>query len=344
MSTRNGSRPVVVVTGASAGVGRATVRLLAQRGADLVLLARGPDGLSATREEVLRLGRDALAIPTDVADARAVRAAAEEAVSYFGHLDAWINNAMVTVMAPVWDLDPDEVRRVTEVTYLGVVNGTLAALHHMRPRDHGTILQVGSALAHRGIPLQAPYCAAKHAIQGFSEALRAELMHEESQVRVTMVHLPALNTPQFTWSRTKLDRRPQPVPPIFQPEVAAQAIAWALEHPDRRRLLVGWPTVKTVWGNVLAPGLADRILARSGFSSQLTAQPLDPHRPDNLYVPVPGDHGAHGPFDARARRTSLQLWLTTHRRALTVAALGLAAGLGLAGWGLNRTRGRACAG
>lgn len=331
MSAHNGDRPVIVVTGASAGVGRATVRELARKGANLVLVARGPDGLQAARREVERLGSTALVMPADVADPQAVDAAAEAAVERFGRIDGWVNNAMVTVMAPVHALDPAEVRRVTEVTYLGVVHGTLAALRYMRRRGKGTIVQVGSALAHRGIPLQAAYCAAKHAVQGFTESLRAELLHDGSQIKVTIVHLPALNTPQFTWSRTKLDRRPQPVPPIFQPEVAARAICWSLEHPERRRLLVGWPTVETVWGNALAPGMVDDKLARDGVSAQLTDQPLSPGRRENLWEPVPGDHGAHGPFDARASASSPQLWLTTHR-SLGILAVGALAGLALGRW------------
>lgn len=333
---RRGERPAVVVTGASAGVGRATVRLLARRGADLTLLARGPDGLEATAAEVEAAGARALPIACDVADAEAVFATAQAAVDRFGRIDAWINDAMVTVMAYAWELTPEELRRVTEVTYLGTVHGTLAALRHMRPRDRGTIVQVGSALAYRGIPLQAAYCAAKHAIQGFTESLRTDLLHVGSRIRVSLVHLPAVNTPQFTWCRTRLPNQPQPVPPIFQPELAARAILWALDHP-RRELLVGWPTVRAVWGDRLAPGLVDRYLARWTVDDQQTREPVRPERRDNLFAPVPGDHGARGPFSERSRDRSLQLWAATHRRALGLAAAG-AAGVALGAWSAGGRR------
>ena len=239
-----------------------------------------------------------------------MEAAATEIEEALGPIDVWVNNAMATVFAPVGDTTPDEFRRATEVTYLGSVWGTMTALRRMRPRDSGVIVQVGSALAYRGIPLQAAYCGSKHALQGFLESLRAELLHDRSHVRVTMVQLPAVNTPQFTWSRAKMPRKPQPVPPIFQPEVAAEAIAWAIEHPQRQ-LMVGWPTVKAIVGNAIAPGLADRYLARTGFGAQQTSEAIDPDRPDNLFEPVPGTQGAHGPFDTRARRFSIQLWLRT---------------------------------
>jgi short-subunit dehydrogenase len=223
----------------------------------------------------------------------------------------WVNNAMATVFAPVTDTTPEEFRRATEVTYLGSVWGTTAALRRMLPRDRGVIVQVGSALAYRGIPLQAAYCGSKHALQGFLESLRTELMHEGSNVRVTMVQLPALNTPQFTWSRAKMPHAPQPVPPIFQPEVAADAIVWAAAHP-RRELMVGWPTVKAIVGNAVAPGIADRYLAKTGYDSQQTDEPVDPGRADNLFEPVSGTQGAHGPFDDQARGRSLELWARTH--------------------------------
>jgi NAD(P)-dependent dehydrogenase (short-subunit alcohol dehydrogenase family) len=321
----------VVITGASAGVGRATVRAFARDGARIGLLARGADGLEGAREEVVAAGGEALVLPTDVADAAAVEAAAEAVERTFGPIDVWINNAMVSVFSPVKETTPEEFKRVTEVTYLGVVYGTLAALGRMLPRDRGHIVQVGSALAYRGIPLQAAYCGAKHAIQGFMDSLRAELLHDGSRVRVTMVQLPALNTPQFGWVRSRLPRKPQPVPPIFQPEVAARAIHWAARHP-RRELFVGWPTVVAIVGNKIAPGLGDWYLARTGFASQQTDEPADPHRPDNLWQPLAGDHGAHGRFDARAAGGSAQLWATTHRA--WVAAL--AAGLGLAVASLSR--------
>jgi short-subunit dehydrogenase len=300
----------VVITGASAGVGRATARRLAREGGSIGLIARGAERLDAAKAEVERLGSRAHVVSADVADAGAVEAAAAEIEEALGPIDVWVNNAMATVFAPVRDTTPDEFRRATEVTYLGSVWGTMAALTRMRERNHGVIVQVGSALAYRGIPLQAAYCASKHALQGFLESVRSELLHEGSEIRVTMVQLPALNTPQFTWSRAKLPRQPQPVPPIFQPEVAAEAIVWAIDHPQRQ-LMVGWPTVKAILGNAVAPGYADRYLGRKGYDAQQTDEPIDPNRPDNLFEPVPGSQAAHGPFDKRARRFSLQLWLRT---------------------------------
>lgn len=299
---------VVVITGGSAGVGRATARRLAQEGAAVGLIARGEERLEAAKADVEEFGGRAHIVSADVADADAVEAAATEIEETLGPIDVWVNNAMATVFAPVRDTTPEEFRRTTEVTYLGSVWGTMAALRRMRPRNSGVIVQVGSALAYRGIPLQAAYCGSKHALQGFLESLRSELLHEGSQVRVTMVQLPAVNTPQFTWSRAKLPRQPQPVPPIFQPEVAANAIAWAIRHPQRQ-LMVGWPTVKAIFGNAVAPGFVDRYLARNGYDSQQTDQPVGPDRPDNLFEPVPGRQAAHGPFDQSARRFSLQLWV-----------------------------------
>jgi NAD(P)-dependent dehydrogenase (short-subunit alcohol dehydrogenase family) len=317
---------VVVVTGASAGVGRATVRAFARRGASLGLLARGRAGLDGTAREVEELGGRALALQADVADHDQVEAAAERVEAELGPIDVWINNAMATVLAPLSAIGAEEFRRATEVTYLGSVWGTMAALRRMRPRDRGTIVQVGSALAYRGIPLQAPYCGAKHALQGFLESLRTELLHEGSHVRVTMVQLPALNTPQFTWARTRMPREPQPVPPIYQPEVAARAIVWAADHP-RRELMVAWPTVKTIVGNAVVPGLADRYLSRSGYEAQQRSEAHDPARPDNLFEPVEGDRGAHGPFDTESRDGSIQAGLSRHRRLLGVGALASAAAL-----------------
>ena len=317
---------VVVVTGGSAGVGRATVRAFAEHGDDVAVLARGQDGLDGAAKDVEAAGRRALPISVDVADADAVEAAAEEVERSLGRIDVWVNCAMTSVFAPFKEAEPDEVRRVTEVDYLGFVYGTKAALRRMLPRDHGTIVQVGSALAYRGIPLQTAYCGAKHAVKGFTEALRCELLHDKSSVRLTMVQMPALNTPQFDWVLSRLPRKPMPVPPIYQPEVAARAIVWASEH-DRGEVYVGASTTATILGNKLMPWLLDRYLARSGYDSQQTQEPADPNRPANLWEPVAGDHGAHGDFDSKAKRGSAQWWLTTHRGRLAAAALGLAAGL-----------------
>jgi short-subunit dehydrogenase len=314
---------VVAVTGASAGVGRATARAFARDGADIGLIARGRDRLEATRREIEAAGRRAVVAEADVADPEQVEAAAQRIEEELGPIDVWVNNAMATVFAPVSDTTPEEFRRATEVTYLGSVWGTMAALRRMRPRDRGVIVQVGSALAYRGIPLQGAYCGAKHALQGFLESLRAELLHEGSNVHVTMVQLPALNTPQFTWSRAKLPHSPQPVPPIFQPEVAADAIVWASRHP-RRELMVGWPTVKAIVGNALVPSIADRYLAHNAYAAQQTDEPVDPARRDNLFEPVPGDQGAHGPFDENARPQSVQFRLSKHRIPLLVGLAALA--------------------
>jgi short-subunit dehydrogenase len=310
---------VVVVTGASAGVGRATVRAFARRGASVGLLARGIEGLEAAAKDVEGLGGQALALSVDVADARAVAKGAAQVEETLGPIDVWVNNAMTSVFSPIVEMTPEEIRRVTEVTYLGVVHGTLAALRHMRPRDAGVIVQVGSALAFRGIPLQAAYCGAKHAITGFTDSLRTELLHDGSGVRVTEVHLPALNTPQFRWVRSRLPRRAQPVPPIYQPEIAAEAIVWAVGH-RRRHLHVGLPTVATIWASRFVPSLVDRYLGRTGFEAQQTEEPEEPGRPDNLEQPAEGDRGAHGAFDERARSRSTHLWVTTHRGPVLIAA------------------------
>lgn len=326
---KNRRAEVVVVTGASAGIGRATVREFAKRGAHIGLLARGRDGLEGARRDVEGLGGRALALPTDVADAGAVEAAAAAVEAEFGPIDIWINNAMASVFSPVKEMTADDFRRVTEVTYLGYVYGTLAALKRMLPRDRGVIVQVGSALAYRGIPLQAAYCGAKHAIQGFMDSLRTELIHDGSRVRVTAVQLPAHNTPQFRWVKSRLPNEAQPVPPIFQPEVAAEAIVFAADH-DRREVWVGWPTVKAIAGNRIAPWYADHYLAEHGYDSQQTNEPKDPDRSNNLWEPVPGDHGAHGVFGNRARPHSSQWWLTKHRRLLGTGAAVAAAGIGLA--------------
>jgi NAD(P)-dependent dehydrogenase (short-subunit alcohol dehydrogenase family) len=311
---------IAVVTGASAGVGRATARRLAEQGYDVALIARGPQGLEGARLEVERLGRRAIAIPTDVADPAQVEDAAERAESTLGAIDVWVNNAMTTVFAPFDEIEPEEFRRVTEVTYLGLVWGTRAALRRMLPRDRGSIVFVGSALAYRGIPLQSAYCGSKHAVKGFFESVRTELLHDKSSVKLSIVELPALNTPQFEYSRTRMPKQPQPVPPIYQPEVAADAIAWAARTGERE-LFVGAPTWKTIWGERVAPGLADRYLARNGFEGQQGDEPVNSDRPDNLFAPVEGDHGAHGRFDEESRRRSPLLWLGKHRRAIGVAAL-----------------------
>ncbi|HKV47367.1 MAG TPA: SDR family oxidoreductase, partial [Candidatus Acidoferrales bacterium] len=253
----------VVVTGASAGLGRAIAKEFGKRGAQVALLARGKQGLDAAAEEITTAGGKALPIPTDVSDAAAVEAAAEKAEQQFGPVDVWVNNAMVSVFSPVKEMKPEEYKRATDVTYLGVVYGTLSALRRMLPRDRGTIVQVGSALAYRSIPLQSAYCGAKHAIVGFTDSLRCELIHDRSRIRVTMVHMPAMNTPQFSWVKSRLTHKPQPVPPIYEPEVGARAVYWAAHH-DRREIYVGAPTVGAIVGNKIAPGALDRYLGRTG--------------------------------------------------------------------------------
>ncbi|MGE5269236.1 MAG: SDR family oxidoreductase [Thiohalocapsa sp.] len=313
----------VVITGAAAGLGRATARAFAASGARIGLLARGVDDLNAAAGEVERAGGKALVLPTDVADPDAVEAAADQVERQLGPIDIWVNCAMATIFAPFADLTPDEYRRATEVTYLGYVHGTMAALRRMRPRNRGTIVQVGSALSYRAIPLQSVYCGAKFAIRGFTDSLRCELLHDKSSVHVTMVQMPALNTPQFDWARNKMGRRPQPVPPIFQPEVGAEAIVFAA-HARRREVYVGGPSVKVILANKLIPGLLDRYLARKGYSAQLTDEPSAAQRPDNLFSGLPGDHGAHGRFDARARSYSIELWLSRQRAVIGAALGGLA--------------------
>jgi NAD(P)-dependent dehydrogenase (short-subunit alcohol dehydrogenase family) len=314
---------VVVITGASAGVGRATVRKFARHNARIGLLARGLDGLEAARREVEKLGGEALVIPTDVANAEQVEAAAEKVETELGKIDVWVNNAMTSVFSPIKQMTAAEFRRVTEVTYLGYVYGTFAALKRMQPRDRGVIVQVGSALAYRGIPLQAAYCAAKHAVQGFCDSLWCELLHDKSNVKVTMVQMPALNTPQFGWVKSRLPRKAQPVPPIFQPEVAAEAIYFAAHNP-RREFYIGLPTVKAIVADKIAPGLLDRYLARTGYDSQQYDGAEDPNRPDNLWHPIAGDHGAHGAFDTRASSWSPQLWTSEHRDWITTGLIALA--------------------
>jgi short-subunit dehydrogenase len=325
------SPEIVVITGASAGVGRAVTRAFARRGAWLGLLARGRDGLEAARAEVEDLGGRALALPTDVAHPAGVDRAAQEVEDKLGPIDVWVNNAMTTMFAPLSWITPEEFKRATEVTYLGTVYGTMAALRRMVPRDRGCIVQVGSALSYRSIPLQSAYCGSKHAIRGFTNSLRSELLHAASKVHLTMVQLPALNTPQFTWCKTLLPRHPQPVPPIFQPEVAAEAIVWAAHH-KRREIYVGGPTVKAILANKVAPKVLDSYLAHTAYEAQQTSDPVNPERPSNLFEPVPGDHGAHGEFDDRARDYSAQLWVTTHRSwvlglGAAMAALAVAVAL-----------------
>ena len=321
---------VAVVTGASAGVGRAVAEELARRGDAVALLARGEAGLEGAAGSVRRLGGTALPIRCDVSDAAAVEAAAARTEDELGEIDLWVNVASQSTFAWFWDIEPAEFAHVTAVTYLGYVNGTRSALARMRKRDRGTVVQVGSALAYRGIPLQSAYCGGKHAIQGFHDSLRAELFADGSKVRVTMVQMPALNTPQFEWVRSKLPRKAQPVPPIYQPEVAARAVAWAADHPQRREYWVGMSTVGTLLANAVAPGVLDRYLGRTGVQSQQAREPEVPHRRDYLFDPVDdtADHGAHGRFDATAKASSPQAALSRHHGALAAAGgAALTAGL-----------------
>ena len=311
---------VVVVTGGSAGVGRAVAVELGHHGASVALLARSPEGLESARREVEQAGGRVLAIPTDVADADAVENAAEHVERELGPIDVWINNATATVFAPVDRISPEEYERVTKVAYLGSVHGTLAALRRMKPRDRGHIIQVGSALAYRAIPLQSAYCAAKHAIRGFTNSLRCELLHERSKVLLTMVQLPALNTPQFTWSRAKMPNEPQPVPPIFQPEVAARMIVSVIEK-RRRELWVAAPTFLAIVGSKLAPAWLDHYLAKTAYAAQMTDKALNPERPDNLFEPVVRGHRTHGPFDDGAKPKSALEWLVLHRALVFVVFL-----------------------
>ena len=323
------SREVVVVTGASAGVGRATAETFGRHGAKVALLARGSQGLEAAAKEVEAAGGLALAIPTDVAAADEVEEAARRVEEAFGPIDVWVNDAMVTVFAPFEEITPEEFVRATSVTYLGAVFGTMAALKRMLPRDRGTIVQVGSALSYRAIPLQAAYCGSKFAMRGFTDSVRTELEHDKSKVWITMVQLPAVNTPQFDWCRTKLPNHPMPVPPIYQPEVPAEAICWAAHH-RRREVWVGASTVGTILGNKLLPSALDRYLAMTGYRSQQQAEPVRPGRPDNLFQPVDGDFGSHGSFDRQAHPRSLQVWLTERRPWATAAGVAVAAAGALA--------------
>lgn len=322
-------REVVVVTGASGGVGRAAARRFAADGARVGLIARGRRGLEGAADDVRAAGGEPLVLPVDVADPDQVQAAAASVEDAFGPIDIWVNDAMVTVYAEFLDIQPDEFKRATEVTYLGMVWGTRAALQRMVPRDRGTIVQVCSAMSYRGIPLQAPYCGAKHACKGFTESILTELLHHKSHVRVSMIQLPGLNTTQFTWGRTKLPKQTRPVPPIYQPEVAADAIHHAAHH-KRRQIYVGIPTVMNIIGERVAPWLLDHYLARYAYGSQMTDHDLDPGGHDNLFEPVDEDRGAHGPFDDQAHQVSPQYELAK-RRAVVFAGLGAAAlGVGAA--------------
>ena len=329
----------VVITGASAGIGRAAARLFGARGDRVGLIARGTDGLEGTVRDVQAAGGTALALPADVADYEQVDAAAEQTEKEFGPIDVWVNVAFTSVFAPFQEISPEEFRRVTEVTYLGFVHGTMAALARMRPRESGAIVQVGSALGERSIPLQSAYCGAKHAINGFTSSLRCELLHEKSGVHVTLVQMPAVNTPQFSWVRSRLPRHAQPVPPIYQPEVAARGVVYAADHPNRREYLVGSSTVATVAANRVVPALLDRYLARTGYDSQQTSQPAPGDQQGNLDQPLDGpggqDHGAHGEFDARSRSSSAELAMAQHPALTAVATATAATGIAL---GLRRLR------
>jgi NAD(P)-dependent dehydrogenase (short-subunit alcohol dehydrogenase family) len=330
---------VSVVTGASGGIGRATARALAARGDAVALLARGEDGLAAAAEDVRRAGGTPLPLEVDVADFAAVDEAAAQVEKDLGPIDLWVNDAFSSVFARFVDIDMAEFRRTTEVSYLGYVHGTKAALNRMLPRDRGVIVQVGSALAYRGIPLQSAYCGAKHAIQGFNESLRVELLHDKRNVHVTMVQMPAVNTPQFGWVLSRLPRKAQPVPPIYQPEVAAKAVLYAADHPKRREYWVGGSTAATLAANALAPGILDRYLARTGFDSQQTDEKRDPDEPTNLWEPADGRHepdaGAHGDFDDKSKDRSFQLWASQHHGLVAAAGGALVAGLG---WAIAKRR------
>jgi NADP-dependent 3-hydroxy acid dehydrogenase YdfG len=314
---------VIVVTGASSGVGRAIARAAGAEGAKVALIARGIDGLEAAAREIDEAGGESLMLPLDLADARAVERAADHVVAEWGRIDVWVNDAMVSVFAPITETQPDEYRRVMEVNYLGTVHGTLAALRHMLARNSGIIVQIGSALAYRSIPLQSAYCASKAAVRGFTDSLRSELYHARSKVKVTMLQLPAVNTPQFEVVRNKLGKHGRPVPPIYQPEVIARAFLYAIERPSRE-LWIGWNTIKAILGQRIIPGILDRYLAKVAWDAQ-TTHLIPPTRTDNLSAPLPGDRGARGSFDHEARSSSTELWLRTHRWAalLGFAVLGV---------------------
>jgi short-subunit dehydrogenase len=321
------SKTVAVVTGASGGVGRATVRRLGDRGAKVVLLARGKDGLEGAKQDVEARGGKALVVPTDVSNFEEVNAAADAAEREFGPIDLWINNAMVSMYSPFIKMTPEEFKHIVDVTFMGNVYGTHCALERMMPRDRGVIIQVGSALAFRSIPLQSAYCASKHAIQGFFESLRSELIHQKSNVRLSAVNMPALNTTQFVWTKNKMPHKARPTGTIFQPEVAADAILFAAEN-NRREIMVGYTTVEATLGEKVIPGLLDHYLSDAAWKGAMLPEKADPEKPNNFWQPVPGDHGAHGPFDGKARSFSAQLWATKNRMALAAGGL-LAAGVGI---------------
>ena len=330
----------IVITGASGGIGRATAEEFGKRGDSVALLARGSSGLDAAARQVEAAGGRALVIPTDVADPDQVANAADQAESQLGPIDVWVNVAFTSVFSRFTDIEPDEFKRVTDVNYLGFVNGTRSALKRMLPRDRGAIVQVGSTLAYRGIPLQSAYCGSKHAIQGFHESLRCELLHDRSNVHVTMVQMPAVNTPQFSWVLSKLPNQAQPVPPIYQPEVAASAVVYAADHPRRREYWVGGSTMGTLVANAVAPGVLDRYLARTGFKSQQTQDRRSPDQPANLFDPADGpqghDFGAHGIFDDRSTSRSFQLWGSQHHGVLGGAAAAVALAGAAAAWARRR--------
>ncbi|WP_108213703.1 SDR family oxidoreductase [Pontibacter mucosus] len=317
-------RGVAVVTGASAGLGRAIARAFGNNGYDVALLARGLEGLKGAKKEIEAMGRKAIYFEVDAADASAVEEAAAKTEEHLGPIDVWVNNAMNSVFSPIKEMEPIEYKRVTEVTYLGQVYGTLAALKRMQPRNKGKIVLVGSALAYRGIPLQSAYCGSKHAVEGFFDSLRTELLHDKSKVQATMVQLPAMNTTQFGFVKSRIPHKPRPMGKIYQPEVAAQAVLYAAEH-DRREINVGWPTLQAIVGNKIAPWFADYVLAKNGYKGQQTDEPEDPSRKHNLWEPLPGDHGAHGLFGSQATNFSPQLWASLHRKEILSAAVAVGA-------------------
>lgn len=319
---------VVVITGASAGLGRAIAREFGKTGAKIGLIARNEPALIAAAKEIEEYGGKGLPLPLDISDFNAVEEAAQRVEDELGPIDIWVNNAMVSVFSPVKEMQAEEYRRVTEVTYLGYVHGTLAVLKRMLERDSGVIVQVGSALAYRSIPLQSAYCASKHAIKGFSESLRCELIHDKSNVKISLVNMPALNTTQFDWVKSRLPNKPQPVPPIYQPEVGARAVVWAAEHCPRE-IEVGYPTLEATIGEKFIPGLLDYYLAETCYKDQQTDEPVNGNEKNNLWEPVPGDHGAHGRFNSRSKNHSLELWLSTNKKLLSLGILAIGAATAL---------------